>query len=668
MKSGLRNLSLLLIACSSARALAADPAITSPDGKVSIAASLNAQGALTYRVDYAGAAVIAPSPVGLRMTDPANPGDTYSGRLMTGMSILSSERRSGQDRYAPAHGTASQVADRYAELVVHAQETAGARRRLDLILRAYDQGAAFRMVVPQQPGVQQVNIIEEETSFAFPRDYTCLGLNIGRIENSHEGEFDWTAAHLIRNHNRYDLPLVCRTGPTGAAFALTESDLKNYSGAYLSGLENGTLGVAVRLTPRHDDSALSVSTPMGADGVRTPWRVVMLADRPETLIESRLVENLAAPSVIADTRWIKPGKASWDWWSGPLIPGVDNPPHDDATYKLFIDFAARFGLPYTLIDEGWAKGAGGGGTVRPGSDITQTAPGVDMPGLIAYAKKKGVDLWLWANWKEIDRQMDEALPLYEKWGIKGIKVDFMDRQDQQMVDFYHRLLGKAAQHHLMVNLHGAYVPRGLDRTFPNFMTQEGVLGAEYNKWTYRITASHNVHLAYSRALLGPMDYTPGGFRNVTPQAFSPHVVGPQVMTTRAHQLAMYVVYPSPVATLADAPTAYEGADGKPVPGTDFLKVVPTTWDETRALGGEFGKYIVVARRSGKRWFIGALNDEDARTVPVPLAALGSGSWKARRWTDGNGPADVSVGTSDVDGTLNLPLTASGGATLILERR
>lgn len=657
----MRRALLLALSVLPASALAAEPAsITSPDGKVRIYAALDAQGALAYGIDFAGSPVIAPSPVGLRLaTD--RPDLPYAGRLMAGLQILSVDRHDGVDSYAPVHGKVSSVQDRYAEAVIHAQESGGARRRLDLILRAYDQGAAFRIVAPPQPGMEQAAVTGEETGFLFPRDYACLGLNIGQVHNSHEGEFDPVSAGMIRPHNRYDLPLVCQMGGGDGAFAITESDLEHYSGAYLAGLENGRPGVSITLTPRTDDDTIAVRA---EGGVRTPWRVVMLADRADKLVESRLVDDLAAPSRIADTRWIKPGKASWDWWSGPDVP---NPGHDDATYRRFIDFAGRFGLPYTLIDEGWAKGAGGAGIVRPDSDITQTAPGVDMPGLVAYARKKGVGLWLWANWKAIDRQMDQALPLYEKWGIKGIKVDFMDRQDQDMVDFFHRLLAKAAEHHLMVDLHGAYVPRGLERTYPNFMTQEGVMGAEYNKWSYRVTATHNVHLAYTRNLLGTMDYTPGGFRNVTPAAFAPHDRAPEVMTTRAQQLALYVVYTSPFACLADAPGAYETSDLKPVPGADFLKQVPTTWDETRALAGAFGQYIVIARRSGRQWYVGAINDETARQVTVPLEFL-SGAWTVQGWTDGAGPADLRMSRAAASGSITLDLASGGGAALILTPR
>jgi len=633
--------------------------IHSPDGRVVMNVALGSDGALDYDLAYAGTPVIAPSPVGLVLG-----GETKSGQLMGGLRILSTDRREGHDAYAPVHGKTAQVDDAYSELIVHAQETEGKARRLDLVLRAYNAGAAFRLVLPPQEGMARVQVRSELTRFAFPADYDCLGLNLGQYHNSHEGEFDAVKARLIRPHNLFDAPLVCRTA--NATFALAESDLQNYAGAYFSGRGDGGLGVEINLTPRPDMDRVAVDAAMPATGLKTPWRVVMIADKAEKLIESNLIDDLAAPSQIADASWIKPGKASWDWWSGPMVP---NAGHDDATYKLFIDFAGRFGLPYALIDEGWAQGAGGGGFVRPDSDVTKSAPGVDIPGLVAYAAKKKVGLWLWVNWKALDKQMADALPLYEKWGIKGIKVDFMDRQDQEIVDFYHKLLAGAAAHHLMVDLHGAYAPRGLERTYPNFMTQEGVMGAEYNKWSRRETATHNVHLAYSRGLLGPMDYTPGGFRNVTPAQFEARNVGPEVMTTRAQQLAMYVVYQSAFACLADAPSAYETPDFKPVPGADFLKIVPTSWDETRAIAGEFGHYVAVARRKGNQWFVGAINDETARSVTIPLDFLGAGKWTADSWLDGASPSEVRIGHQPVAArTMILNLASGGGAALVFTAR
>lgn len=662
-----RRLSMFLstiIITGVAHASAIPLSVLSPDGHLSASVALGADGSLTYRLERDGALIISPSPVGLTLaTD--RPDFPDAGRLMAGLRIESVDRQTGEDNYRPVHGTASQIRAGYSEMTIHAQEQSGARRRLDLIVRTYDSGLAFRMILPPQAGLTVARVTAENSRFAFPADFACTGLNLGTWQNSHEGEYDPVPAHLIRPHDRFEVPLVCRMMPSGPTIAITESDLEDYSGAYLSGRGDGGLGVEINLTPRPEDPAVAVIKSMPQMGIMTPWRVVMVADRPEKLLESHLVDDLAAPSRISDTDWIKPGKAAWDWWSGPILRGVLKPGHDDLTYKAFIDFAGRIGLSYMLIDEGWAKGAGGGGVVRPDSDVTKTAPGVDLPMLVRYAADRHVGLWLWLNWKALDAQMDAALPLYEKLGIKGIKVDFMDRQDQDMVDFYHRLLTKAAAHHLMVDLHGAYAPRGLERTYPNFMTQEGVMGAEYNKWSRRVTATHNVSLAYTRAILGPMDYTPGAFRNVTPDAFEARNTRPEVMTTRAQQLAMYVVYTSPFACLADSPVAYEELDGTLAPGTEFLADVPATWDETRALPGEFAHYVVMARRKGQTWYVGAMNDETARRISIPTDFLGKGAWSLTRWMDGATPDALRIDTqvTPAGSAITLDLASGGGAAL-----
>jgi alpha-glucosidase len=247
----------------------------------------------------------------------------------------------------------------------------------------------------------------------------------------------------------------------------------------------------------------------------------------------------------------------------------------------------------------------------------------------------------------------------------------MDRNDQEMVAFYHRLLSKAAQHHLMVDLHGAYPPDGLTRTWPNYVTQEGVLGAEYNKFSMRITARHNVTLPFTRGLLGPMDYTPGGFHALSSVEFEKQrrSIRPFVQTTRGHGLAMYVVYDSPLVMLSDSPDSYIGADGQPTKGADFLKEVPATWDETRFIDGEVGEFVVMARRKGTRWYVGAMTNETGRKISVPLGFLDGKAWRARVWQDGADMNDVKNSTPTVGGRsgLSLTLAGSGGAVAILTK-
>jgi len=624
--------------------------LASPDGRNSVTVTLDAQGRPTYSVARDGKPILAPSPIGLRLD---------SGLVGIGMSVTGEERTTADTRYPLVAGKAAEARDHYNALTLHLAESAGAKRRMDLVLRAYDDGVAFRTVLPVQDATAAALVRGEETEFRFPKAFKCWGFNVGRFDSAHEGEYDPVDTTKIRPHNLFDLPFLCETGT--AAFALTEADLVDFSGMYLTARADAGLGLRAKLSPALDDKRVAVRTHVGAPIV-TPWRVVMLADRAGKLNESTLVTNLAAPSRVADTSWIRPGKSTWDWWNGPTVAAVAKPGSNTATARAFIDLAAANGLEYATIDEGWYAGAGGGGLVRPGADVTRPGKDFDLEQVVAYAREKGVRLWLWVNWQALDAQMEEALALYSRLGIAGIKVDFMDRDDQGIVNWYAKLLDAAARHRLMVNLHGAYVPRGLNRTYPNFITQEGVLGAEYNKWTYRITAGHNVMLAYTRNLLGPMDYTPGGFRNVSPADFQIRNELPFVQTTRAHGLAMYVVYESPLAEVSDSPDTY-AANSQ---GLGFIREVPTRWDETRFLAGEVGAYIAIARRKGERWYVGVLNGDAAHKVVLPLAQLGGTRYRARIWSDGARPDAVTFSERQVGGDLTLQLPATGGATLTLD--
>lgn len=644
------------LASAAAAAAAESLLLASPNGQVEIAFTLTADGAPQYAVSYRGSQVIAPSPLGLDLGE--------RGKLAAGFRVAGSRRDQVDRRYPLVAGKTRIVDDRYSELDIRLSSQQG--QRLDVVLRAYDDGAALRYRLPR-PADSALTVRNELTGFAFPRDYACWALNLGRFGTSHEGEYDPIAASLLRPHHLLELPLVCRTS-TGATLAIAEADLDRYGGLYLSGRADGGLGVEAKLSPRLDTPEIAVRldpAEIGAAGFLTPWRVVMLGDSPGKLIESNLISSLNPATPIRDTGWIRPGKSAWDWWSGNLAPGVPDAGMNDATIRRYIDHAAALSLQYMLIDDGWYHGSTGDGRYHADADITRSIAQIDLPALVRYGSERGVGIWVWAHWRALDLRMEEALAYYQALGIKGIKVDFMDRDDQQMVDFYHRLLASTAKHKLMVNLHGAYRPTGLNRTWPHYLTQEGVLGAEYNKWTRRITATHNLTLPFTRMLLGPMDYTPGGFRNVDPQQFEPRHIAPMVMTTRAHQLAMYVVYESPLAMVADSPDVYaEGAAG-----TDFLAQVPTSWDETRVLSGEIGRHIVIARRSGQEWYLGAMTNETARTLSVPLDfLLKKGRYQAELHLDGKRSDRLRRQSRRIEAgpeTLALELAANGGAVVRL---
>jgi len=332
-----------------------------------------------------------------------------------------------------------------------------------------------------------------------------------------------------------------------------------------------------------------------------------------------------------------------------------------ANQKYYIDFAEDIRARYLEFEPPW-YGPEMQAVRNPLSlDITKPIPELDMAEILSYGRQHGVGLIIWMQWRNMATQMDEALALYEKWGASGIKCDFMNRDDQNMVNFYEEVARKCAEHHLMVDFHGAYKPTGLRRTYPNLITREGVMGAEYNKAGNRVTPLHNVTLPFTRMLAGPMDYTPGGFRNVTPQQFSVNYDYPMVMSTRCQQLAMYVVYESPLMMVSDSPEEYRGAVG-----TDFIRQVPTSWDETRVLAGEVAEDVVIARRLGRDWYIGAMTNQTPRHLTISLKPLGKGKWNADVYQDGPKaavtPTDVthSSATLQSDRPVEIDLAPGGG--------
>jgi len=634
-------------------ALSASPASTlgSPDGRILLRLEQTDAGDLLYSLQRNGEWIITPSRLRVRLAE----GD------LTALENVSTANRSIDEVRRLTATKSSTARNRYNEITLTAAPKSRVAGSVKWIFRLYNDGLAFRYLVPPNAGLATLRVRAEDTEFTFAADYDCHGFNVGRFDSSHEGEFDPIKASRIREHHVFDLPLVCRTASN--AFAITEANLVDYGGLYLKGRGDGRPGVQPRVSPRLDDRALLARVDIGAAGAGSPWRVIMLGDKLGQLIDSNLIANLN-PAPEFDTSWIKPGKTAWDWWSGPWLPPPDKGGTDMPTIMRYVDFAGQAGFEYMMIDEGWCLNSGHGGSAPDNADVTKAKPGIDMPALVDYAAKKNVGLWLWVQWSLLDRQMDAALAQYEKWGIKGIKVDFMDRNDQQMVDYYHSLMRKAAEHKLLVDMHGAYPPTGLNRTWPNYLTQEGIMGAEYNKWSRRVTATHNVSLAYTRMLLGPLDYTPGGFRNASPATFQVINSPPQVQTTRGHGLGMFVVYESPFQMVSDSPDAYANAAG-----FDFVKAVPTVWDETRFLAGDIDEYVAVARRKGRDWYIGVMGNEQAREVQLPLAFLDKGKFRAQVYQDGATPTTLDESTREVKAgdTLTLKLAPSGGAAVRLTR-
>jgi alpha-glucosidase len=620
---------------------------TSPNGQIVF--TLSAGAALHYSVDFHGKRLIDESELGLDLQGQPSIGP--------GWRYVHSEPGSADETYTIPVGKTKEVRDHYQSLIADFTNDSGAR--LSIEVRAFDDGVAFRYVVPQQPSFTNVRITGERTQFRYSKDATLYPLVVNGFQSSYEDDYQMRAVSGLHKDWLVALPLLAEV-PGNGWVAITEANIDNYAGMYLRS-DKPLFTLKAELSPNVNVPGIAVDT---KTPFKSPWRVLMIGDAPGRLIESNIILNLNPPSLIADTSWIRAGKSSWEWWSGHAATGVSfTPGMNTATMKHYIEFAADSGFPYMLIDAGWAAGTPGAkeGDYADLADITHFSSAVDLPELLRYAKEKHVGIWLWSHWTSIDKYMDRAFPLFEQWGVAGVKIDFMNRDDQWMVDWYRRVLANAAAHHLMIDYHGAFKPDGLRRTYPNLMTREGVMGKEFSKWSARVGPIHNTTLPFTRMLAGPMDYTPGAFNNTNRENFIGRSLMPMSLGTRAQELALYVVFESPLEMVSDYPEAYKGQKD-----FDFLKQVPTTWDEVRVIDGVPMKYITLARRSGTDWYVGSLTNWDERDSKVPLDFLGEGKYVAEIYADASDAASHSTHTLittrpvDKSTVLDIHMVSGGG--------
>ncbi len=496
-----------------------------------------------------------------------------------------------------------------------------------VVFRAYNEGAAYRFEtsLPQQ----QVKIYGEEVNYNFvgnaiayyPQEDSFMSHNERKYLPMHLSEI---APSFISS-----MPVVLNAGGS-AKVALAESDVEDYPGMWFHG--TGGPGLIGTFPPYPLKEKLegdrNFHVTEAADyiaittGTRTfPWRIIGIVDRDADLLTNQIVYLLAKPSQLQDTSWIKPGKVAWDWWNANNVYGVDfKSGVNTQTYKYYIDFAAKYGLQYIILDEGWYKLG----------NVMEVVPDINMEEITAYGKQKNVGIILWVVWKSLDEQLIPALDQFQKWGIQGIKVDFMQRDDQLLINFYHKVSRETAKRHMLVDFHGGQKQITMTRTWPNMISGEGVRGMEWSKWSADSEPLHNVTLPFTRMFLGPMDYTPGAMRNATKMTFSPIFQQPMALGTRCHQLAMYVVYESPLQMLADSPSNYL----REPEAMEFLSPIPSVWDDTKALDGKIAEYVVVARRSGNDWYVGAMNNWTAREVELDLSFLPAGDFSMASYEDG----------------------------------
>lgn len=482
--------------------------------------------------------------------------------------------------------------------------------------RVFNEGVAYRFITKCP---KKLTIIDEQLDIELGKNTTSMFPQEESLNSHFERSYIPIKLDTITPEHFASLPVFFERNDF--KIVVTEADQYDYPGLFLKG--NGEGGISslfpkkikniVPLDGYEDRIAVIKETEdfiAITDGKRSfPWRVFAIAVEAKDLLTNEMVYKLSRPLEIEDTSWIKPGKVSWDWYNKNNIYHVDFVAGINTnTYKYYIDFAAEYNLEYVILDEGWSKTT---------TNILEFNPDMDVQEIIDYGKKKGVGIILWCLWKPLVEDLEYILGTYAQWGAAGIKVDFMQRADQDMVNHYTKMAKVAAQHKLLVDFHGAFKPNGLRRAYPNVLTYEGVRGSENHKWSSDITPTHNVLIPYIRMMAGPMDYTPGAMRNAHLKNHAKNFDRPMSIGTRAHQAAMYVIYESPLQMLCDSPTAYL-LDKNTI---EVISQVPTTWDKTLAINGEVGEFVTMARQKDSTWYLGSMTNETPRKFQIPLDFL-----------------------------------------------
>lgn len=648
----LRPFLLPLLALTVMSAHAAPVAVKSPDGRWAV--NVSETGPLTLRVADGSGRALLQQEIALVLAD---------GRKLDQAGPAKVSVRSVDETVTPTVPLKSaHLRDHFNEAVLDYGSG------FSLIVRAYDNGVAYRFATKLDG---QITVAGEKSVTTFPGDPTIYYGEETTFHSHNEVLYVPQPLSKLKPEALTSLPLLVRLAEGGPSLVFSETALENYPGQWMRvGPDSRSLealwpAIPTReeeisdrdLVVRDRDPNIAITA-----GTRAfPWRFIALATKDAELLTNSLSYLLADPSRIADTSWIKPGKVQWDWWHDFNVWDTDFAGGvSQKLYLHYIDFAAENGLPYVILDEGWYKLG----------DLTTQAADIDVPALVKHGQKKGVRVILWATSTTLQKQFDAVMEQVERWGVAGLKVDFFQRDDQPAIDFYWKLSAEGAKRKLLLDYHGAHKPAGLQRTYPNVLTFEGLRGLENAKWSDWITPEHDTTLPFVRQVAGPMDYTPGAMDNAQKEQYRVSNRRPMSQGTRAHQLALYVIYESPLQMLADSPSAYRAAPD----AMKFLRQVPVTWDETRVLEAEIGVKVAMARRSGDRWFIAALNNSEARTLELDLSFLPAGTKSIEVWQDGPNAArdgrDSQMRTVKLDSSrrVKVELAPGGGWVGVVSRK
>ncbi|WP_159516888.1 glycoside hydrolase family 97 protein [Sunxiuqinia indica] len=624
--------------------------VKSPDGKIKIIVDTEEQ--IVWSITMDGKQILNQSAIALQLEEETL---DNSPRL-----IKSSVKEINET-------TQAVVPYKFKNVVDHCNELS-LKFKGDFVLRfrAYNNGAAYRIELSRKG---EVKVKNEVCEFNFPANCSVLFPEEEELISHHEALYIDTLLAGINDQRYCDLPVLVNNGD-GIKIGITETGLSDFPEMYLKGTGRNALTALFqklplkieRLNDRFTSEKIVENAPYIAQtsGERTfPWRCLMFAREDKELIENNLPYILAEKCVLEDVSWIKPGKAAWEWWTACNVFNVDfKSGINTETYKYYIDFASDYGLEYIVMDGRWSDYV----------KLDQPNADVNIREIISYGKNKGVGLIVWAHWRPLVDKLQEYLDLYQKWGVVGLKVDFMIRSDQQMVNYYEEIAAAAAERKLLVDFHGSFKPSGLQRKYPNVVNFEGVIGGEHNKWSDSVTPAHNLTIPFTRMLAGPMDYTPGAMINETTSGFRDNNDIPMSQGTRCHQVAMYVVYEAPLQMLCDNASHYL-AEPK---FTRFISQIPTTWDETIALAGRVKEYLVVARRNGDKWYVGGMTNWTERELEVDVGFLGEGDWEIQCVSDGVNadryPSDYLLGMGKLENKkLKIRMAPGGGYAAILRK-
>ena len=599
--------------------------LQSPDGKLK--ALVEVDKSIEFSVSHDGTEVLALSPISMSL---------QGGEVLGADPKVSKVTKGTVNKIIPAQFyKKTAVTDAYNAM------TLLFKGNYSVEFRAYNDGLAYRFVTKKKG---EIIVTAEEASYNFSKDYFTFAPYVNsraatfeeQYFNSFEQPYVNEPITKLNDKRLMILPFLVSLD-NGKKLCITEADLEDFPGLFLNNttdkpslkavhapypkvVEQGGHNQLQKLVRERESFIAKTS------GTRAfPWRAFIVSESDKQLADNDMVFRLASPNRAGDVSWIKPGKVAWDWWNDWNIYGVDfKAGINNETYKYYIDFASAHGIGYVILDEGWS--------VNMQADLMQVVPEIDIKELVAYGKSKNVDIILWAGYWAFHRDMENVVKHYSEMGVKGFKVDFMDRDDQVMVNFLYKAAEVCAKYKMMVDFHGVFKPTGLNRTYPNVINYEGVNGLEQLKWSPESydMVTYDVTIPFIRMIAGPMDYTQGAMRNAARGSYRPINSEPMSQGTRCRQLATYVIFESPFNMLCDNPSNYMQEEEC----TKFIATVPTVWDQTVALDGKVSEYVAIARKHGNDWYVGALTNWDAREMELDLSFLGEGNFKAEIFKDG----------------------------------